>query len=285
MLAFAFLFIVCGCLAILPRIQTNQEALPTVDIYALAGQTLAAKDTERARVAPPKSVSIDLSSPIPTIEPSPIMEPTSTLQPFTDCIRTNERVQGVETEIIDGVTIKVKIGDQISTVKYIGIDTPEANDIFGPKATARNAELVGGKNITLVKDVSEVDRYDSLLRYIFVGNLFVNQELVRTGFAHQVDYPPDSACVETLKQAEQEAQTAAIGMWEKTRSAEIKLPTTTVAATGLCPQGCLEEKPGCNIKGNISSEDEKTIIDSSKGERWFCTPEEAVQNGWRHAKQ
>jgi|GEM_PF-2512108 len=50
----------------------------------------------------------------------------------------------------------------------------------------------------------------------------------------------------------------------------------------------------CLIKGNISSSKkekiyhlpgqqyyEKTIIDESKGERWFCTEEEAIEAGWR----
>ncbi|HEY9670195.1 MAG TPA: cold shock domain-containing protein [Waterburya sp.] len=55
-------------------------------------------------------------------------------------------------------------------------------------------------------------------------------------------------------------------------------------------------KPGCTIKGNISidtgnkiyhlpgMEDyESTVIDPTKGERWFCTESEAIANGWRKA--
>lgn len=55
-------------------------------------------------------------------------------------------------------------------------------------------------------------------------------------------------------------------------------------------------KFGCKIKGNISittgnklyhlpgMEDyENTIIDPTKGERWFCTEQEAVAAGWRKA--
>jgi len=53
----------------------------------------------------------------------------------------------------------------------------------------------------------------------------------------------------------------------------------------------------CAIKGNISSSSgeriyhvpgqryyDKTIINWSKGERWFCTEQEAVRAGWRKAK-
>ena len=55
-------------------------------------------------------------------------------------------------------------------------------------------------------------------------------------------------------------------------------------------------KPGCVIKGNISvntgnknyhlpgMEDyENTIIDPTKGERWFCSESEAITNGWKKA--
>jgi hypothetical protein len=63
-----------------------------------------------------------------------------------------------------------------------------------------------------------------------------------------------------------------------------------------CPKGCTEPEPGCEVKGNISKEGERiyhlpddqyygrTVISPEKGERWFCTGEEAEDNGWRHAK-
>jgi hypothetical protein len=52
--------------------------------------------------------------------------------------------------------------------------------------------------------------------------------------------------------------------------------------------------PACPIKGNISSGGQifhvpgqrdycKTVIDLSKGERWFCSEAEAVAAGWRAA--
>ena len=53
---------------------------------------------------------------------------------------------------------------------------------------------------------------------------------------------------------------------------------------------------GCNIKGNISvtgeriyhipSQDyyDETIINFSKGERWFCSESEARSAGWRKSK-
>lgn len=50
----------------------------------------------------------------------------------------------------------------------------------------------------------------------------------------------------------------------------------------------------CDIKGNISGDKiyhlpdclsyAKTTIDESKGERWFCSEKEAIEAGWRKAK-
>ncbi|WP_373541738.1 hypothetical protein [Chamaesiphon sp.] len=55
-------------------------------------------------------------------------------------------------------------------------------------------------------------------------------------------------------------------------------------------------KPGCDIKGNISWNNNKklyhlpgmkdyeiTEISPEKGERWFCTESEAIANGWKKA--
>ena len=53
--------------------------------------------------------------------------------------------------------------------------------------------------------------------------------------------------------------------------------------------------PACPIKGNITGEHIyhmpgqrdycKTVVDESKGERWFCSPQEAEAAGWRAAQR
>jgi len=83
------------------------------------------------------------------------------------------------------------------------------------------------------------------------------------------------------------------------RSSPTRSATATPAeATGAtaCPQGCTAPSANCRIKGNINSDGEKiyhmpgqryyedTVISPEKGERWFCTEDEAVKNGWRKSK-
>jgi len=72
------------------------------------------------------------------------------------------------------------------------------------------------------------------------------------------------------------------------------VPTNEPSTTEGCPEGCDYQKPGCNIKGNISIDSgekiyhvpgqefySQTTIRPEYGERWFCTEEEAIANGWR----
>lgn len=191
--------------------------------------------------------------------------------------------------VIDGDTIEVSAGSTQIKVRYIGIDTPETVDprkpvqCFGKEAATENRKLVEGKEIKMEKDVSETDKYGRLLRYVFVDNFFVNDYLVRQGFAHASTYPPDIKYQELFRQAEQEARENQRGLWAPGACQEITTPVSS-------------QNGDCLIKGNISSSGEKiyhlpgqryynkTIIDEPKGERWFCSEEEALSAGWRKSK-
>ncbi len=65
-----------------------------------------------------------------------------------------------------------------------------------------------------------------------------------------------------------------------------------------CPYGCVEHRPGCDIKGNVtfaggekiyhllgSEYYDATEIDPRYGERWFCTEAEAIASGWRKSSR
>ncbi|HEX5368389.1 MAG TPA: thermonuclease family protein, partial [Dehalococcoidia bacterium] len=191
---------------------------------------------------------------------------------------------------------------------YIGMDTPETVDprrpvgCFGPEASARNHVLVDGKQVELEKDVSEVDSFGRLLRYVYVDGSMVNETLVREGYAQVATYPPDVKYVDRFLAAQREAQGANRGLWGACQTQTVPIApiaaTATVAAGGTCPQGCASPPSGCVIKGNISRDTgekiyhvpggdfySQTVIDPRQGERWFCTESEAIANGWRKSKQ
>lgn len=193
------------------------------------------------------------------------------------------------TRVIDGDTVEIEGGER---VRYIGIDTPETVDprqpiqCFGVEASKKNKELVEGKTVRLEKDVTDRDKYGRLLRYVWVDDLFVNLELVKQGFATSYSYPPDIKHQAEFLAAEREAREAGRGLWGA---------CPAVSPTSSFNPPAEKSKGDCDIKGNISTSGEKiyhlpgcgsytkTQIDEARGERWFCSEEEAQVAGWRKA--
>jgi hypothetical protein len=88
--------------------------------------------------------------------------------------------------------------------------------------------MVDQKEVILVKDVSETDQYDRLLRYVIAGDVFVNLEMIRTGFAQAEKYPPDTACADAFSSAEAEARVALLGIWVATPTTESSAPNVII---------------------------------------------------------
>ncbi len=171
--------------------------------------------------------------------PSSFSEPTtttldSTAQPTLDLkttVATTSSVASIEgervlvTKVVDGDTIDVLLTEnQEKTVRFIGIDTPETVDprrpvgCFGKEASNETKSLLSHKMIVLQQDVSQTDKYGRLLRYVFLplenGQiLFVNDYLVREGFAKVLTYPPDVKYNEQLREAEKAARQQKKGLW------------------------------------------------------------------------
>lgn len=122
-------------------------------------------------------------------------------------------------EVVDGDTIRVEIGGVRYAVRYIGIDAPENREPGYKAATRVNRRLVGDGIVLLEADVSDTDRFDRLLRYVWVEQdgelLLVNRELVRLGLALAKDYPPDLAYQYLLERAERTAMREGNGIWEQ----------------------------------------------------------------------
>jgi micrococcal nuclease len=158
------------------------------------------------------------------------------------CIPNNPAQTGKVVEVVDGDTIKVLLDQDGLTysVRYIGMDTPEDTtqvEQFGPEATAKNIELAYGKSVTLIRDVSETDRYGRLLRYVVADDVFVNYELVAQGFANTVSYPPDVSCISLFQEAERGASASKLGLWAVPPTLAV-LPTSASSAAEAPPCAC-----------------------------------------------
>ncbi len=177
---------------------------------------LAFKNQNKSQfvVSSPKPAS-SIESPSGFPEEGPISESTSSAQ--------LEGEKEVVAKVVDGDTIELQSG---KTVRFIGIDTPETVDprrtvgCFGKEASNATKKLLSGKQVILQKDVSETDKYKRLLRYVYLPledgqNLFVNDYLVREGYAKAYTYPPDVKFNEQFKEAERFARENKKGLWSK----------------------------------------------------------------------
>ncbi len=121
----------------------------------------------------------------------------------------------------------------------------------------------------------------------FLGEEDINRWLVREGWAvasrrYSLNYVD----------AEDAARQHQAGVW----SSEFVMPWDWRRGQRLV-RPAAETPNGCNIKGNISKDGERiyhvpgqgnyeqTRISVDKGERWFCSEDEAIAAGWRKAKR
>lgn len=200
-----------------PSAVPAQAALPTTTPIPMPTDTPSATNTLVLPTATPLPPPPE--EPLPTA--SQVVPPTATTTalPPSPPTATPEAPGLVEAQVInvvDGDTIDVLIDGVEYRVRYILVDTPETHgqpEPFGPEASAANEQLVGGKTVWLEKDVSETDRYGRLLRYVYVGDLMVNEELLRRGLAIVATFPPDVKYVDRFLAVQQQARAAGLGLW------------------------------------------------------------------------
>ena len=128
-------------------------------------------------------------------------------------------LEGPVVRIVDGDTIHVRLGDRIERVRYIGVNTPELHhptrgeEPGGREARDVNRGLVDGRHVRLEVDVQSRDRHGRLLAYVWVGDVMVNAELVRLGFAQVMTVPPNVRHQVLFVTLQREARAARRGLW------------------------------------------------------------------------
>ena len=116
----------------------------------------------------------------------------------------------IVAEVIDGDTVKLETGQ---IIRLLGINAPEADEHYYKETTDRLEMLVLGKNVKLESGPEDKDRYDRLLRYIFIGDAFVNLQMVKEGYATVYILNPDEKYYLEFKEAEKNAKEKKLGVW------------------------------------------------------------------------
>lgn len=136
------------------------------------------------------------------------------------------------TRVVDGDTIEATIVSvepgpgagqtqvgQSYDIRLTGIDTPESVkpgspvECFAKEASVAAKALLEGQEVRLVKDVEDTDRYERLLRYVYLEDEMANARLVANGYAHAYTYPPNIRHSELFVQLEREARENDRGLW------------------------------------------------------------------------
>lgn len=208
------------------------------------------------------------------------------------------------SRVVDGDTIDVSIDGKIERIRLIGINTPETVDprkpveCFGIEASNKAKAILTGKKISLESDNSqgERDKYDRLLRYVFLedGTNF-NLLMIKEGYAYEYTFDLPYKYQTEFKNAQKKAQADKTGLWSTNTCNGDTTKTASTNSTTTQTSNTTTNTNSCTIKGNISSSKEKifhvvgcgsynkTVIDESKGEKWFCSEQEAIDAGWRKA--
>lgn len=140
-----------------------------------------------------------------------IIAPKSSFIEFLD-------TKNVVTKVTDGDTFELATGEK---VRLIGIDTPEIAhgknpaDCFGVKAKEFTKSLIYRRKVTFETDINNTDKFNRLLRYVFIDGKMLNKVLVSEGYARAKAYPPDTKYQSELEFLEQEARAQGKGLWSE----------------------------------------------------------------------
>ena len=214
------------------------------------------------------------------------------------CAPGAETVSGRITKHIDGDSFEIGATE----IRLFGVDAFEGRQECsrggvpwdcGAAAADKLRELASNRE--LVCEPRDTDAYGRTVAVCRVGGVDLGAEMVRSGLAlayrrYSTDYVDE----------EREAQAARRGAWageftspeRDRRSGGDERPARRadgVAAGQAVSASC----KGTGVKGNISADGDRiyhvpgstgyaaTVIDESKGERWFCTEHDAIDSGWR----
>ena len=88
---------------------------------------------------------------------------------------------GKVVSVADGDTITVLYGKKEYKIRFLHIDCPESSQAFGTKAKQVLSNKVFGKTVTV--RWTDKDRYKRILGDVYVGQRWINVEMVNEGMA------------------------------------------------------------------------------------------------------
>jgi len=191
--------------------------------------------------------------------------------------------------VLDGDTLQIGA----ERIRLHGIDAPERRQTCsvrgepwdcGAEATRALVAFIADRRVACT--ATDTDRYGRTVAVCRSGGADLNAWMVAQGWAlayrrYAVDYVHQEAAAQAARRGVWRGEFVAPWEWRRGKR---------LAGTG---EDVTKPQTGCRIKGNISRSGERiyhvpggrfyarTRIDAAKGERWFCSEQEALSAGWR----
>jgi endonuclease YncB( thermonuclease family) len=204
-------------------------------------------------------------------------------------------ISGVVKHVQDGDSFILRdpAGGEI-TVRLAECDAPERHQPYADEARAHLRRLIEDRVVDVLTNQS--DRYGRVVGRVYRGPVDVNAAMVEAGFAWaHLKYLTDRDFLRLEAAARENRR----GLWaDRNKPLEpwvfrqqTPLDGDSETESGLSRDG------DCVIKGNINREGTKlyhvpgsrsyakTRVSVARGERWFCTEQEAQAAGWRPAEK
>jgi len=124
----------------------------------------------------------------------------------------SQTITGKVVSVADGDTITILNNRQQTKIRLYGIDCPEKSQPFGKKAKKLTSSLTYRKSVSV--DVYDIDKYGRSVGVVYAGNVNVNEEIIRNGYAWQYrKYCKESFCDSWLR-IEEDARNSRVGLWQ-----------------------------------------------------------------------
>lgn len=193
--------------------------------------------------------------------------------------------------VIDGDTLEI----QGQHIRLYGVDAPESTQLCqkegkdyrcGQQAALALNGAIDGRTVRC--EQKDTDQYKRAVADCFAGSVNLNAWMATQGWA--LAYREYTS---VYVQYEDEAKAKREGMWQGTFVAPWEYRR---AQRNAKSKSTIAPDFKCVIKGNISAMGariyhlpgskwyQKTSINIKKGERWFCSEDEARSAGWRSAQ-
>jgi micrococcal nuclease len=211
-------------------------------------------------------------------------------------------VEGHVVAILDGDTIRIRLGDRVEDVRYLGVDAPDFQ--HATKGTERGAGdaldmnrfLVADKTVRLELDHEERDARGRLQAYVYVRDRMINAELVRRGYAKAVAMWPNTRHGPLFDRLQQEAREQKRGLWSDDTVSPATPPhggsAAAAARPGVLPTDAWTCPLTSQIKGSFTTPDlciyhlpDSAVYRKIRPDRCYATEVDALRDGCRGSRR